>query len=97
MKITKEMEKLMVWGKFPALTMSGGKLSEFGKALTYRVWVHHKDGGDDKYFEYETLEKAQKARVRLNKNEKYGFIEEAIALVWDKGNKNFREVIVDNA
>ena len=92
--MTKEMEKQMVWGKFPALTMSGGKLADFGKALAYRVWVHHKDGGDDKYNEYETLEKAQKAKKRLEKNPKYMVVENPIALVWDKKFKKFREVIV---
>lgn len=38
--------------RIPALTLSGGKLSEFGglKAVKeFRVWVHPKAGGDDSY------------------------------------------------
>lgn len=93
--ITKEMEKKMVWGKFPALTLSGGKLSDFLPALCYRVWVHHKDGGDDKYFEYSILEKAMQAKKRLEKNKKYCIVENPLALVWDKARKDFREVQID--
>lgn len=78
--------------RIPGLTLSGGKLSEFGglKAVKeFRVWIHP-GKGDDYYYAYKTLEgavrKYRSFRTRA---------EHPLAVVWDKRYKKYREVKID--
>lgn len=97
--------------RIPALTMSGGKLSEFGgikAAKEFRIWVHPLQG-DDYYYAFKTYNQAKRAydkaknatKAQLRKNGVSGF-EQILAVVadpkWRKGMsvyKRYREVVVD--
>ena len=79
--------------QIPALTLSGGKLSEFGgKALEYRVWVHPKEGSDS-YYRFDSLQEASEGATYLRKTGKYAKVEIPLAVVKSKG--RFREVAVN--
>ena len=83
--------------KIPALTLSGGKLSEFeGKVVAYRIWVHPREGGDS-YCEFgpNQLEKAKSVRKVLLNDPRFIKVEPIIAIVYDKRYKKYREVVID--
>lgn len=87
--------------RIPALTLSGGKLSEFGGhkgAKEYRVWCHPAKGGDDFYFAYKTLVGAKNAYAKIARKKKsMGLIrvESPCAVVYDKRYRKYREVVID--
>ncbi len=88
--------------KIPAMTLSGGTLSEFGgmkKAKEFRVWVHP-ESGDDAYYVYKSYVVAERAyevmgakdamrKARLIK------VEKPLAVVYDTAAKKYREVVID--
>mgnify|MGYP001041663533 CR=1 FL=1 len=80
--------------RMPALTLSGGKLNDFGKPVRYRIWVHFREDKDDGYYEFlpGELEKANLFRKKLLKDKRYAIVEPVIAVVWDKKFKRYREV-----
>lgn len=99
--------------RISALTLSGGKLSEFGgikAAKEFRIWVHPVKG-DDYYYTYKNYgaarkayEKAKKATKAQMKKQGILRIEQPIAVVanpkWRKGMpswERYREVIIDKA
>lgn len=79
--------------EIPALTLSGGTLTQFkNKVLEYRVWTHpHSVGesGDDSYQTFEDYDEA------LQFSEKTKGTEKPIAVVWDIKNFGFREVVIE--
>ena len=80
--------------RIPALTLSGGKLSEFGglKAVKeFRVWVHPK-AGDVFYYVYRTHAAAKSGQKLAAKQ---GRAEKPIAVVWDIKHGKYREVMID--
>lgn len=85
----------------PALTLSGGKLSEFGgkKAVKeYRIWVHRKAGGDDEYsvFPPTTTMTHLRNAVRAGRSTgRFSKVEAPVAVVWDPKYKKYREVVID--
>lgn len=90
----------------PSLTLSGGKLSQFGghKAVRqYRVWVHPKGGGDDEYYHYSPATVKMKGGysallrgvARLRRSGKFLRVESPLAVVWDTRYKKYREVVID--
>lgn len=84
--------------KIPALTLSGGKLSEFeGKVVVYRIWVHPREGGDDGYLEFgpNEIEKAKNAHKVLLQDIRFSIVEPIIAIVFDSRYKKYREVAID--
>jgi len=86
--------------RIPALTLSGGKLSQFGglKAVKeFRIWVHPKSGGDDYYYVYKTIDGARSGYSRLKKNKSFARVEIPCAVVRDKRYKKYREVVIDKA
>jgi hypothetical protein len=87
------------YSRIPALTLSGGALSKFGgkKAVKeYRVWVHPKGGGDDYYYSFKVEADIPSIRRALAGEAKKGNkIEKTLAVVWDKKNKRYREVVID--
>jgi hypothetical protein len=86
--------------KISAMTLSGGKLSSFGglKAVkAFRVWVHPKSGGDDRYYDYKTFRGVVNAYKRLKGDRKLIHVEHPMAIVWDKGQSAYREVAIDKA
>jgi len=85
--------------KIPLLTLSGGKLSQFGGLSAvkgFRVWVHPKDG-NDLVHTWKTLVGAKRGRARLARSRKYYEVEPVIAVVWDKHYNRYREVAIDRA
>ena len=81
--------------RIPALTLSGGRLSEFGgekEAKEYRVWIHSKKGGDDVYRVFNNLQSAKKFSEAKSSFERR---EKPLAVVWDGRKKKYREVVVD--
>lgn len=87
-------KKKLTDGEIPLLTLSGGRLSEFGgpsAAVAYRIWVHPYEGGDVYVYEADTLEEV-KAEVERAKPQ--GRVEDPIAVVWDAGQHDFREVVI---
>jgi len=92
-KLQMEMRisKKASYAKIPALTLSGGLLSKFGgteAVKEYRVWVH--PNGDDYYFRYKDLKEAIRESVKMKGAEK------PLAVVWDKKQKKYREVVIDD-
>ena len=84
--------------RIPVLTLSGGKLSQFGgleAVKEFRVWVHHKRGGDDAFFTTKTIEGAKSLFKRLHGSGKYARVEEPLAVVWDRRYRRYREVVID--
>ena len=83
--------------RIPALTLSGGKLSEFGRVVRYRIWVHYRDGNDDSYYEFmpNELKKAKLFREKLLKDKRFAIVEPVIAVVWDEKFRKYREVVID--
>ena len=81
--------------KIPSLTLSGGRLSEFGKPARYRIWVHYAEDKDDGCYEFlpNELKKAKLFRKKLLKDERFAIVEPIIAVVWDKKFKRYREVV----
>lgn len=78
--------------RIPALTLSGGRLSEFGgiKAVKeFRVWVHPAKG-DDYYFAFKTLTGAVKKHRSMRARS-----EPPIAVVYDKRYRKYREVVIN--
>ena len=85
--------------RISALTLSGGKLSEYGglrAAKEFRVWCHPKRGGAT-YFKWKTLIGTQIGRRKLVKSQKYFKVEAPLAIVWDKKYRRYREVVIDKA
>lgn len=84
--------------EIPALTKSGGLLSQFGgkeAVLEYRVWIHYRSGGDDEYIVESDLARLQKARKRLLKDDQIALVEQPLAVVWDDKHEDYREVCID--
>ena len=87
--------------RIPALTLSGGKLSEFGghkAAKEYRVWCHPAKGGDDYFYPFKTFAGAKNAYSRLASRKKsMGIIrvETPCAVVFDSRYHKYREVVID--
>jgi len=80
--------------KIPALCLSGGKLSEFGKAVEYRVWIHPKEG-EDIFYRSQSIEAALKKRSKFINDPNLAMVEPVIAVVYDKKFKKYREVQID--
>jgi len=84
--------------RISALTLSGGKLSDFGaKAIReWRIWCHP-IAGDDFYYRFPPSKFAEaiETRAKLLKDESIVEVEPIIAVVWDEESKDFREVIVE--
>lgn len=80
--------------KIPALCLSGGKLSDFAKAVEYRVWIHPKQG-EDKFYRSQSIEEALKKRSEFINNPDLAIVEPIIAVVYDKKLKKYREVRID--
>jgi len=78
----------------PALCLSGGRLSEFGKAVEYRVWIHPKQG-EDKFYRGKSIEQALKKRSEFINDPNLAIVEPVIAVVYDKKFKKYREVQID--
>lgn len=77
--------------RIPALTLSGGKLSDFGghkAAREYRFWVHP-GRGDDYYYAYKTYSGATAGRARIAKRLSASRIEKVIAVVYDAKYKKY--------
>ncbi len=81
--------------KIPIFTLSGGRLSEFGRPVRYRIWVHYAEDKDDGCYEFKPneLEKAKSFRKKLLKDKRFAIVEPIIAVVWDKQFKRYREVV----
>ena len=81
--------------KIPLFTLSGGRLSEFGKPVRYRIWVHYAEDKDDGCYEFmpNELEKANSFRKKLLKDKRFAIVEPIIAVVWDRQFKRYREVV----
>lgn len=93
-EVEKAEKKLTDGDQIPLLTLSGGRLSEFGgpeAAVAYRIWVH--PNGDSYVYEADTLEevKAEVKRADIPQNP----LEDPIAVVWDSYYHDFREVVID--
>ena len=84
-----------------ALTLSGGRLSDFGglrAVKEYRIWFHPTEG-DDFYFQAKDLDMlllkvigaAQRQTLTLETLNK---IEPPCAVVWDEKNSDWREVVL---
>jgi len=84
--------------EIPALTKSGGLLSEFGgkkAVLEYRVWIHYHDGGDDEYYVNDDLDALLETRKELLGDKKIVLVEQPLAVVWDDKCEDYREVCID--
>ena len=84
--------------EIPALTKSGGLLSNHGGAksvIEYRLWVHYHDGGDDKYFESNDLNALLEKIKKLLEDKKIAIVEQPVAVVWDDKHQDHREVCID--
>jgi len=82
--------------KIPALTLSGGKLSEFKEVKAFRIWLHGKEGNHG-YMEFEPnkLPEAIRQRQKALRNENWLEVEPIIAVVYDEKFHRFREVVID--
>lgn len=86
--------------RIPALTLGGGKLSQFGglkAAREFRVWCHPRSGGDDFYYAYKTLDGARRGYNRHKRNKSLIRVEPPCAVVYDKRYRKYREVVIDKA
>ena len=84
--------------EIPALTKSGGLLSEFGgqgAVLEYRIWVHYHDGRSDEYITNDNLGDLLKERKDLLKDKEVVIVEQPLAIVWDDKVEDYREVCID--
>lgn len=84
--------------EIPAMTKSGGLLSEFGgkkSVLEYRVWFHYHDGRDDEYYISDNLDDLLQERKGLLKDKEIVLVEQPLAVVWDDKYEDYREVCVD--
>jgi len=78
----------------PAYTLSGGTLESLDDALEFRVWVHpHSQKRDDFYLKAWTLPEMMSKMAAFDFSG-YDVVEPIIAVVWDKEQHNFREVLV---
>jgi hypothetical protein len=90
--------------RISALTLSGGRLSDFGghKAVKeYRVWVHPKRGDDFYYAISPTKVKSGggykdllRETAKLRKSGKFVRVETPLAVVYDPRYKKYREVVI---
>jgi len=101
-------EMLSPLPEIPALTLSGGALSEFGRheaVEEYRLWMHPMDG-EDFYLRDEDRSCLETTRSQLledRKQDGYMFysklelaqVEEVVAVVWDDEKERYREVVID--
>lgn len=85
----------MNYARIPSLTLSGGRLSDFDKVKQYRIWVHPKTG-DDYYYTFKNEAELKQVREQIKKDNPL-YVEKPIAVVWDKKNKKYREVVIDYA
>ena len=84
--------------EIPALTKSGGMLSEFGgkkSVLEYRVWFHYHDGREDDFIVDSNLRNIQRRRKTLLERMDLIKVEQPLAVVWDEKHKDYREVRID--
>jgi hypothetical protein len=84
--------------EIPALTKSGGLLSEFGGVgvvLEYRIWVHYHDGRSDEYYTNDDLDALLETREELLKDKEIIIVEQPLAIVWDDKCDDYREVCID--
>ncbi len=90
----------------PVMTLSGGKLSNYGGIAAvrqYRVWVHPKGGGDDSFYSFTPakvkalggIKALRKEATRLRRSKRFQKVEMPLAVVWDKRQKKYREVVID--
>jgi len=82
--------------KIPALTLSGGRLSDFkSRVVSYRIWVYFREEREDGYYDFlpNEFRKAKVFRKLLLKDKKYAQIEPVIAVIWDRKFKRYREVL----
>ena len=86
--MVKLRSKLVSNQSIPALTGSLGNAQPKDKALAFRVWVHHKKGGDDEFIEKASLTEAKAARTRAIKSKEYAKVEPVIG-VFKKNVKKF--------
>lgn len=97
-----KVPKISGFAEIPALTLSGGMLSDFGgkkEVLEYRIWIHGRDGRLDlnqgAYFYGNNLQELLKMRKELLKDKKIFKVEQPVAIVWDKKHRDYREVLID--
>ena len=78
--------------KIPALTLSGGTLRQGERVLEYRVWVH--PNSEDFYLKFKNKKSALKGANKLKKTGFFFEVEKPIAVIWDKTQHGYREVII---
>jgi len=92
------MEKKKMKKDIPALTKSGGLLSDFGGkgvVLEYRMWIHYHDGRSDEYQTSDNLNVLLGLRKGLLKSKDIAIVEQPLAVVWDEKKEDYREVRID--
>lgn len=78
--------------KIPALTLSGGTLVNLKDVKEFRIWVHPRYG-DASYYRFDTLKEANTfLPIAKKSKEQLSEVESPIAVIWDKAQKNYREV-----